>query len=118
MANQDSAHQKPKLDNPHGMEPYDLGGGDDLGALSKDQQEKLNKYKIKTRIENEKYLREHPEVECLVSGFLQDVLTRRPENIREFAADHFTDPDLPAAIERKLEDRQQRIKQNRFLQKV
>jgi len=28
-------------------------------------------FQVKTRIENERYLREHPEVECLVSGFLQ-----------------------------------------------
>ncbi|XP_045156364.1 RIIa domain-containing protein 1-like [Mercenaria mercenaria] len=114
----DPKHQQPQQNAPHGMEPYDVGGEGNLGALSKEQQEKLNKYKIKTRIENERYLREHPEVECLISGFLQDVLTRRPENIREFAADHFTDEELPTRIERKLEDRQQRIKQNKFLQKV
>ncbi|XP_052795569.1 RIIa domain-containing protein 1-like [Mya arenaria] len=118
MADKDPDHQKPQENSPHGMEPYDLGGNGDLGALSKEQQEKLNKYKIKTRIENEKYLREHPEVECLVSGFLQSVLTQRPENIREFAAEHFTDPDLPTDVERKLEARQQKIRQNRFLQKV
>ncbi|KAL4228023.1 RIIa domain-containing protein 1 [Mactra antiquata] len=118
MADRDTSHQIPQHDAPHGMEPYDMSSEGNLGALSQDQQEKLNRFKIKTRIENEKYLREHPEVECLISGFLQSVLTSRPENIREFAAEHFTDSDLPTAIERKLEDRQQRIKQNRFLQKV
>ncbi|WAQ99827.1 RIAD1-like protein [Mya arenaria] len=106
MADKDPDHQKPQENSPHGMEPYDLGGNGDLGALSKEQQEKLNKYKIKTRIENEKYLREHPEVECLVSGFLQ------------YVNKHFTDPDLPTDVERKLEARQQKIRQNRFLQKI
>lgn len=37
---------KPKTEAPHGMEPYDLGGTDDLGALSAEQQEKLNKFKV------------------------------------------------------------------------
>ena len=30
------------------MEPYDLKGENDLGALSNEQQEKLNKYKVST----------------------------------------------------------------------
>jgi len=37
---------QPKTNCPHGMEKYDLGGPNDLGALSKDQQEKLNKHKV------------------------------------------------------------------------
>ncbi|KAJ8398524.1 hypothetical protein AAFF_G00427790 [Aldrovandia affinis] len=75
----------------------------DIGALSPEQQEKLRQFKINTRIANEKYLRSHPEVEVLMSNFLRDVFFKRPVNIREFAADHFTDPDLPAAICSKLQ---------------
>lgn len=37
---------KPKHMPPHGMEPYDLGGDGNLGALSQEQQEKLNKFKV------------------------------------------------------------------------
>ena len=37
---------KPKHAPPHGMEPYDLGGDNNLGALSQEQQEKLNKFKV------------------------------------------------------------------------
>ncbi len=37
---------QPKSDAPHGMEPYDLGGPGDLGALSNEQQEKLNVFKV------------------------------------------------------------------------
>jgi len=37
---------KPKNDPPHGMEPYDLGGDGDLGALSPEQQTKLNQFKV------------------------------------------------------------------------
>lgn len=42
----DPKHQQPQQNAPHGMEPYDVGGEGNLGALSKEQQEKLNKYKV------------------------------------------------------------------------
>ena len=38
---------KPTHDAPHGMEAYDLASSDDLGALSNEQQEKLNQFKVK-----------------------------------------------------------------------
>merc|ERR1712156_354485 len=102
-----------KLSGPHGMEPFDLKKDGDLGALSEEQQTKLNQFKMKTRLENEKYLRSHPEVECLVAGFLRNVLIQRPDNVREFAAAHFTDPALPSETEKQLEERQQLLRQNK-----
>ncbi|KAK2844586.1 hypothetical protein Q5P01_011245 [Channa striata] len=75
----------------------------DAGALSREQQEKLRQFKIKTRIDNEKYLKSHPEVDVLIGDFLRDVLLKRPANIYEFAADHFTDPNLHATIASKME---------------
>ncbi|XP_013390259.1 RIIa domain-containing protein 1 [Lingula anatina] len=109
---------KPKHKPPEGMEPYDLGGQGDLGALSPEQQEKLNRFKIQTRLENEKYLRNHPEVECLLTGFLGDILRKRPNNVREFASSYFTDPDLPDKVVNQLEGRQAQMKQNKVLQKT
>ncbi|XP_033749626.1 RIIa domain-containing protein 1-like [Pecten maximus] len=109
---------KPKHHPPHGMEPYDLSRQDDLGALSQEQQDKLNKFKTQTRLENEKYLRNHPEVECLIAGFLGDVLRNRPDNIKDFAAGYFTDDKLPDVLENQLQDRQHKFKQNRVLQKL
>ncbi|XP_018536046.1 RIIa domain-containing protein 1 [Lates calcarifer] len=76
----------------------------DVGVLSPEQQETLRQFKIKTRIDNEKYLRSHPEVEVLIGDFLRDVLLKRPADIREFAADHFTNPNLHATIGSKMED--------------
>ncbi|CAD5124356.1 DgyrCDS12645 [Dimorphilus gyrociliatus] len=110
--------QRPLHDPPQGMEPYDMKTTSDLGALSDDQQAKLNKFKMKTRLENEKYLRQHPEVECLVAGFLGDIFLKRPDNVRDFAANYFTDKDLPNKIETMLEERQQQIRQNRVLRKL
>ncbi|XP_076847277.1 RIIa domain-containing protein 1 [Brachyhypopomus gauderio] len=76
----------------------------DTGALSPAQQEQLREFKIKTRTANEVYMRSHPEVEVLLSGFLRDVFLKRPADIREFAADHFSDPDLPRKIQDKVKD--------------
>ncbi|XP_054477367.1 RIIa domain-containing protein 1 [Anoplopoma fimbria] len=75
----------------------------DVGVLSADQQEKLRQFKMKTRIDNEKYLRSHPEVEVLIGDFLRDMLLKRPADIREFAADHFFNPNLHVVIGSKME---------------
>ncbi|XP_077176686.1 RIIa domain-containing protein 1 [Paroedura picta] len=86
----------------------DLGSGQemlDIGALSGSQRMKLLDFKINTKIENEKYLRTHKEVELLLSGFLREVLLHRPEKIQEFAADYFTNPGLPEKIQHQLMDR-------------
>ncbi|XP_003200227.1 RIIa domain-containing protein 1 [Danio rerio] len=74
----------------------------DFGALSLDQQVKLRQFKIKTRIANEKYLRFHPEVEMLLSDFLRNVFLKRPADVHEFAADHFSDPGLPTKIQAQI----------------
>ncbi|XP_041843601.1 RIIa domain-containing protein 1 [Melanotaenia boesemani] len=67
----------------------------DVDVLSPEQQEKLQQFKIKTRIDNEKYLRSHPEVEELIGGFMRNVLLKRPTDIHEFAADYFNNINLP-----------------------
>ncbi|CAH1255008.1 RIIa domain-containing protein 1-like [Branchiostoma lanceolatum] len=87
---------KPQRDPPQGMEPFDRG------ALSEEQQAKLNQFKVQTRLGNERYLREHPEVSCMVSGFLGDVLAKKPENIREFAAEYFRNPELPDQVRKEV----------------
>ena len=38
--------EQPKHKQPEGMEAYDLGGENNLGALSKTQQEELNNLKV------------------------------------------------------------------------
>jgi len=103
---------------PHGMEGFDTATDGELGALSGDQQKRLNQFKMNTRLENEKYLRGHPEVECLISGFLKNVLVHRPDNVREFAATHFTQQTLPAELEKQMEERQQQLRQNKVMQKL
>ena len=91
------AAKRPEKYPPHGMEDYDLG------ALSDQQQIALTSYKIKTRMKNEEYLRNHPEVEVLISGFLREMLLCRPKEVREFAASYFTNPDLADEVRKKLQ---------------
>ncbi|XP_004077937.1 RIIa domain-containing protein 1 [Oryzias latipes] len=62
----------------------------DTSVLNAEQQEKLRQFKIKTRIDNEKYIRAHPEVEVLIGDFLREILLKRPADIREFAGDYFS----------------------------
>ncbi|XP_069506808.1 RIIa domain-containing protein 1 [Ambystoma mexicanum] len=80
----------------------------DHGALDSEQLERLRLFKIRTRIANETYLRSHQELPLLLAGFLREVMLKRPENIREFAAEHFTDPELPSKIQSKLAEKEGR----------
>ncbi|CAH8507418.1 unnamed protein product [Schistosoma turkestanicum] len=73
----------PKHDPPAGMEPYDLPRERDLGALSNAQQAATNKLKTETRLNNELYLRKHPEIKYMITAFLRDILTKQPEDARE-----------------------------------
>ncbi|XP_038624991.1 RIIa domain-containing protein 1 [Tachyglossus aculeatus] len=76
--------------------------GSDPGALSAEQQQELRNFKISTRIANERYLRTHRDVALLIGGFLRAILLKRPENVPEFAADYFTDPELPGRLQAQL----------------
>ena len=49
---------------------------------------------IQMRLENEKYLRAHPELKMMMNRFLRDVLEKEPRDVTSFAAAFFTDPAL------------------------
>jgi hypothetical protein len=70
----------------------------DSKALTKTEQDELNQLKIKIRVENERYLRSHPEISAMISSFTNKVLLERPEDLREFAADFFSDPNLSESL--------------------
>ena len=46
----------------------------------------------KLRIENERYMRAHPELNEAVQEFVYAVLRRKPDDVRAFAVDFFTRP--------------------------
>ncbi|KAG5458309.1 MAG: hypothetical protein BJ554DRAFT_1488 [Olpidium bornovanus] len=62
--------------------------------LTDEKQKQLNKDKNDLRIDNERYLRSHPEVRDIVTHFMQRVLSEYPEDLHQFANEHFADPDL------------------------
>ncbi|KAL6109502.1 riiad1 [Pungitius sinensis] len=78
-------------------------GKAEVGQLSAEQQEKLQHFKVKMKNDNEKYLKSHPEVDVMIGDFLGNVLLKRPTDIREFAADHFSNPNLQVVIASKME---------------
>ncbi|CAF0789576.1 unnamed protein product [Adineta ricciae] len=84
---------KPVDDPPHSTEKYDEG------ALKPEQQIKINELKIKKRIENERYLQQHPELNILLRDFMRQACLQKPTDIRQFAAGYFTHPMLEKRIE-------------------
>ncbi|KAM8871333.1 RIIa domain-containing protein 1 isoform 2-T3 [Spinachia spinachia] len=80
-----------------------MAGRAEVGELSAEQQEKLQRFKVTLRNDNERYLNSHPEVDVMIGDFLRNVLLKRPTDIREFAADHFSDPNLQVVIASKME---------------
>lgn len=60
-------HEFHPADPPQGMRNYDLG------SLMPEQQRTLNEFKMIQRIENENYLKAHPEIKGLISILLRQV---------------------------------------------
>lgn len=48
---------------------------------------------IKLRMDNERYLRSHPEIQHLIHEFTKSTLQMRPDDIQKFAAEFFADAD-------------------------
>ncbi|KAJ3187325.1 RIIa domain-containing protein 1 [Gaertneriomyces sp. JEL0708] len=67
-------------------------------VLDDAMQKKLNGDKIQLRVENEQYLRTHPEIKSILSFFMQRVLEDQPNDIHVFAAELFADPELEQKV--------------------
>ena len=65
---------------------------DDLRSmtLTPEQEEKLRERKVELRLENEAYIRSHPELRDVTKNFLAEVLRQRPDDVISFAATFFT----------------------------
>lgn len=61
-------------------------------APTKDEKLKNRAELDKLRIENERYMMEHPELNAAIQEFVYSVLKRKPEDVRAFAIDFFTRP--------------------------
>eukprot|EP00035_Acanthoeca_spectabilis_P010105 m.178423 g.178423 ORF g.178423 m.178423 type:complete len:89 (-) comp14925_c0_seq9:229-495(-) len=58
-------------------------------TLTEDQQRALDQAKIRTRVEDEQYLRAHPEIKHMTTAFLKDMMKQQPTDVQGFAGDWF-----------------------------
>jgi len=58
---------------------------------------------LELRIENEKYFRDHPELNSMVELFIFKVLDDRPENILAYAGQFFDRAELHEVVKKSIE---------------
>ncbi|CRH03899.1 conserved Plasmodium protein, unknown function [Plasmodium relictum] len=75
-----------------------------LFDLSEEQKEEAENLKINKIIQNEMYLKKNKVLKYIIQIFLSDVLKEKPDDIYEYAADYFTQPNLKHYILQKLKD--------------
>ncbi|KAJ3322341.1 hypothetical protein HDU76_013894 [Blyttiomyces sp. JEL0837] len=63
-------------------------------VLTEKQRENLKGDAIQTLIDNELYLRKHPEIKQILEYFMNQVLLNKPKNVHDFA----TDPELKPKV--------------------
>ena len=65
---------------------HDLTG---IKDLLKRQKEQIERIKFLTKVDNEKYLRHHPEIEFIIQIFLVKLLEDRPLNTLKYSGEFF-----------------------------
>ena len=91
---------------------HDLIG---IDGIVKAQQLEIENKKLELRMQNERYYREHPEIQTLISVFVRKVLDERPENILEFAGSFFDRAELKDIVEECMKCDQTEAKRNEYL---
>ena len=59
---------------------------------------------MELRIENEKYFREHPELNAMVQLFIFKVLDDRPDNILAYAGQFFDRAELHEVVKKSIDE--------------
>jgi hypothetical protein len=80
----------------HLPNPHDIIGVQGIPKAFKSQ---FSRLKLQQRMENERYLQEHPELQMLVGLFMRHVLDEHPDNVLEFAGRFFDRHDLKEWLE-------------------
>ena len=91
---------------------HDLIG---VNGIIRSQKNEIDKKKLELRIENEKYLRQHPEINGLITHFVSKVLDDRPNNILEYAGTFFDRAELRDVVEQFIEQQKNDDKRNKHL---
>ena len=82
---------------------HDLIG---IQKLLKIQKNKINQIKFYTRIDNEKYLREHPELEFIIQQFLVKLLEDQPKNCISYAGNFFHTTNFREGYDKYLKNKE------------
>lgn len=80
---------------------HDLVG---VPGLIKTHEEQINKIKFYTRVDNEMYLREHPELEFILENFLIKLIEDQPDDIFEYVGRNFSKTDYRKLYIQKLKE--------------
>ena len=78
---------------------HDLIG---IKELLKIQNKPINRIKFYTRLDNEQYLREPPEIEFIIQQFLVKLLEDQPRNCISYAGNFFHSTDFRTAYEKEV----------------
>ena len=70
---------------------HDLIG---VQGILRTQKNEIEKKKLELRMANERYFRQHPEINGLLQLFVRKVLDDRPENVLEYAGTFFDSASL------------------------
>lgn len=76
--------------------PHNVVG---VEGLANAQTRLLDQKKVQYRVNNETYLRKHPELKNMISVFLFKVLEEKPKDILAYAGKYFDQPDLEKLIQ-------------------
>mmetsp|Transcript_37356 Transcript_37356/g.87539 ORF Transcript_37356/g.87539 Transcript_37356/m.87539 type:complete len:89 (+) Transcript_37356:56-322(+) len=68
------------------------------GGFNREDQEQLDKDKRKIRLDNEVYLRQHPEIGMITAVVMSEVLRDAPADPVAYVADFMTRPELKKRI--------------------
>ena len=89
---------------------HDLIG---VQGILRAQKNEIEKKKLELRMQNERYFRQHPEINGLLQLFVRKVLDDRPENVLEYAGTFFDSASLRDIVTNymaKAEDEEQKHK--------
>ena len=75
---------------------HDLIG---IQGILRAQKNEIEKKKLELRMENERYFRNHSEINSLLCLFVQRILDDRPENILEYAGTFFDSASLSLLVQ-------------------
>ena len=87
---------------------HDLIG---IKKLLKIQKNKINQIKFYTRIDNEKYLREHPELEFIIQQFLVKLLEDQPKNCISYAGNFFHTTNFREGYDKYLKNKEKEVEE-------